>query len=1811
MAGFITETSGDRTWISSITLQAGESKTLYYYHSDVNLYEKVNGSSSNSSIASFTAGSYQGNSFIPFTVRGVSGGSTTIEVYTGSNNADHKATLSVTVESVDFSISRTPSGTVTLKVGDTQDFVFTASPSNLSYSWSLSYSDYYNCISTQLISSSGNTATYRVTALAVGDGSDQFAAACTAGGTTHTVPVLVNITEKEDTVTSISISGPDEVASEGTATFTAVTSPSSAANRHVTWSKQSGGSYFSIQSQTDTTTGGRCTIKAVRTTSTQRCMIKCESEDGAAVAYYTFDILAEEDPTIYVEDISLSVSNSNPFEGEAVTVYATTSPSNADDDWVYFSVDSGSAYLPSVMGSKSTQVTSDVAGRSVIRATARDGGGATATIAITWRQRVSTTAISLSGVSSMSGYDGAVTLEEGETLDFTATLSPSDTDDALFGSRSSTAFNVSVRQIGSQVGTNVYTVRVSGLSEGTGVITLWSGSVYSYVYVTVEKKPTYVEDITFNTFDSELKPGMVSGVIRASSVPALADNGMLNATIISGSQYIHLDYDSPREDGIWFQVTADAIGTAVVRVQAVDDGGYYEDITFTVVDKFLSTGISLTPNNRTVYVGFETTIEVMGLRDETYTVEVVSGAGTVEVSTNGKYITVKGLVVGTAVIEATTSDTGLKARGTYPVSDEYPADMTYTLSFTVGVGDSKLVWNSGWIIHGGSYAVQLQEGLTWAGETTIPAYADSTLVQPSSGGIGPTGVPTEAGTRTVYMTNPETTETYRYIIKVDYAGEFTKKIVFDANLPPGTFLSSPVPEDMVAEMTGESYSFQIPAQEPAAPGFIFCYWDAGTDQPTDKDFVYSDVALEVTGDDVEVILKAVWFPVPEGFTATSTRSYFSVSVSGTVPVGGSLNISLPNTGQVDPARYPLAHRLESGSLTGVTYRVNGATLQGIDGASLSSGAVVLTGEAETEGQVIEFSALDQRNVRVYYTLETVGAEIPEGQEGSYVLDANGGTFPTGQSRVTMRAPDGVYALPDWSVVDRPGYRLTGWTGNVSGSADMGSEQRTSETWTAQWAVDSRGYSGEYLPHASVRIHRDIDQFIDCTMMTPEGGEPVVEVAENSAGQAAFSLVLSETPSSSVLSPSCSLWSSGPVGAIRTGMYVRIDDIGSDGRPTYLMDGFITTITPSDDSVSITVGDWLSFLSKMGSTYRRNFYGTSRTSGTFDGGSDSTGLYADVSGLSSESSIDGNPSWKVLADTVTSGSIELVLANTADGGFRSTAIDIPVDADTLDSVVLRIGYDAANLPSTHTLGMSWTVSSGGETVTRTMTKTFTKTGGIQWEDLTLSGLGLSVSGGTVRIVAAITSHTGSGTAYLYTYRGTGGNLTITVGNASPLENATLEMTVTAGTWELVTGWSGPSGGKLYITEIADGAVDVSDPSLYTPSEDRCLLPYVSGSQTVGSIMESVSFAVGLTPMSLPVIGGEANLQMFRTGGGFALDYLRKLADVQSSAGRRRAFAVRGYTTPVIVLSSRHLAQDAPLAHIHYGGDEPSESIESIAYSSFSPSLTFKSRPNLVMVRGTMSAKGSTESVPIMVAVEDHVSTSRRFGMVVESVIADSSVNRLVDAASSAWATLCQNSLDEWEGTVTVPGIRRDILPASGLYAGSGEVLRLTDSQYGISSAVVRARQLRMDYNACTTTVTLTNRSMVYSSDIPDTVAMARTSADVATGDNSTTLFNTQYVRIRTEEAQTVKDSGNEVKGYLLNSNNEFMFEDISVLILPNGRSVLVASAPPDGENHADDDKPYDVMGISVNGGAMLPIKPSLRPDYYTGQTLLLNLDFPTQ
>ena len=122
-------------------------------------------------------------------------------------------------------------------------------------------------------------------------------------------------------VTSISFSGSTSVTVGSTVTVTATTSPSSADDRHVTWSIKSGSSYGTIQSTSDTSTGGKCVVKG---TSAGTIVLKATAADGSGVSK-TVSITVNPASTTYTLTYNANGGSGAPSQQSATSTASSYS----------------------------------------------------------------------------------------------------------------------------------------------------------------------------------------------------------------------------------------------------------------------------------------------------------------------------------------------------------------------------------------------------------------------------------------------------------------------------------------------------------------------------------------------------------------------------------------------------------------------------------------------------------------------------------------------------------------------------------------------------------------------------------------------------------------------------------------------------------------------------------------------------------------------------------------------------------------------------------------------------------------------------------------------------------------------------------------------------------------------------------------------------------------------------------------------------------------------------------------------------------------------------------------------------------------------------------------------------------------------------------------------------------------------------------------------------------------------------------------------------------------------------------------------
>ena len=106
-----------------------------------------------------------------------------------------------------------------------------------------------------------------------------------------TVTLYAKWQQKDEPVTSISITGSSSVKVGDTMVLTAVSSPASASNRWVNWTISSGDSHISMTGLTDTTSGGTVTIKGL---SVGTAVVKATARDGSGVTK-TFTVTVKTD----------------------------------------------------------------------------------------------------------------------------------------------------------------------------------------------------------------------------------------------------------------------------------------------------------------------------------------------------------------------------------------------------------------------------------------------------------------------------------------------------------------------------------------------------------------------------------------------------------------------------------------------------------------------------------------------------------------------------------------------------------------------------------------------------------------------------------------------------------------------------------------------------------------------------------------------------------------------------------------------------------------------------------------------------------------------------------------------------------------------------------------------------------------------------------------------------------------------------------------------------------------------------------------------------------------------------------------------------------------------------------------------------------------------------------------------------------------------------------------------------------------------------------------------------------------------------
>lgn len=363
----------------------------------------------------------------------------------------------------------------------------------------------------------------------------------------RTMDFYYTITVKSTSVsvTSVSLDRSSISMKEGsTEWLTASVYPTNATNKNVTWSS-SNTSVASVSSY------GQVSAKSAGTAT-----ITCRAADGSGK--YATCMVSVESATVYVSSITLNKTSVSLNVGGTSQLSASVYPTTATNRSVSWTSDDTSVATVSSNG----LVTAKSAGTAVITCKAKDGSGKKTTCTIIVKEPVKPASITLSKTKA--------TLAEGESLQLTATVTPSD------------ANNKTVTWMSDN--TDVATVTANGLVTAkcvgiANVIVTTSNNLAAVCTITVENKNVG-------------EPTMWSGHYRVSSshvennpTKEYQDNFEMTIEEKDGTYYITSMFgeDLTRYNDGGFKLDDNGNGTAVIDIS------YYNILKYTNNDSPLYT----------------------------------------------------------------------------------------------------------------------------------------------------------------------------------------------------------------------------------------------------------------------------------------------------------------------------------------------------------------------------------------------------------------------------------------------------------------------------------------------------------------------------------------------------------------------------------------------------------------------------------------------------------------------------------------------------------------------------------------------------------------------------------------------------------------------------------------------------------------------------------------------------------------------------------------------------------------------------------------------------------------------------------------------------------------------------------------------------------------------------------------------------------------------------------------------------------------------------------------------------------------------
>lgn len=709
--------------------------------------------------------------------------------------------------------------------------------------------------------------------------------------------------------------------------------------------------------------------------------------------------------------------------------------------------------------------------------------------------------------------------------------------------------------------------------------------------------------------------------------------------------------------------------------------------------------------------------------------------------------------------------------------------------------------------------------------------------------------------------------------------------------------------------------------------------------------------------------------------------------------------------------------------------------------------------------------------------------------------------------------------------------------------------------------------------------------------------PTLKFVENYGVTGSLTIVNDiDSTSRNLLSSSCSLWSSG-TGALKPGMFLHIWN-GSRTDANKLGVFIITEISPSDDLIDVTFGDCIQILRATGADYHRNHYseGQQHTNEEAYGGWDSSSerIYVTKPSDVTIDAANGDVQWAVSEEEsfTRSNGYGFII----DDGYIETEFTLNADFLIGFTITPQSGLDGLNCRMRIYVDGVLRVTQNLNTVASDQYIQF---------DPPLEGstirIRLDQAGNQYGTSGGVAYYSGANVFGALVFSGGGiSNSSLSIHNfwnsqeiyygTLDYSNASFVTDVTTASYAYATeGEQDPADRTRYYITAIEGLSSITELQGDPGWVGRALITYLEpgGDLTMSTIFSRICDAAG---MDATVMSSQRAVGIFRCGGDYYHNYLLALADMDEPsgtyAGRQHGIAASMTDWGDIRLGVRYRASDSSHATLYYAGDGDRTGIPMM---SFVPSLTMQYRPYLAVTKGTKD-----DGTPIIVAVRDP-----NVAIGSASSIVDGSVTTIEDAALSSYSEIITNRSTDWEGSVQISGIYTDFMVV-GSYTG-GVPVRIYDSRYGMSGYAAKVREVELNFTEQTTTLYLNNYSEMYANSIIDSSKMAYSAGNLAVEASSSDLFTRQYVRLETSATLSSRSSHtieiySSEEGYVSAEADVLEISELDIAILsayfPRGVSTITEQ--------------YGITRVRVDGSTVINIPEAIRPDKYSNQSLIVNV-----